>query len=79
MRHWIRFSAEVTCFIKLNCDKVAIEKVQPDVFEFGRGEVGGRGDAPTKLSSMFITPAGYKKYRHASWRTERRSAVLPGR
>lgn len=37
------------------------------------------GGAPIKLSSMFITPAGYKKYRHASWRTERRSAVLPGR
>ncbi len=46
MRHWIRFSAEVTCFIKLNCDKVAIEKVQPDVFEFGRGEVGGPGGCP---------------------------------
>ncbi|CAM4403637.1 hypothetical protein SHBO111935_22105 [Shigella boydii] len=28
MRHWSRFSAEVTCFIKLNCDKMAIEKVQ---------------------------------------------------
>lgn len=35
--------------------------------------------APVKLSSMFMMLQGYKKYRHASWRTERRSAVLPGR
>lgn len=28
LRRRLRFSAEVTCFIKLNCDKMAIEKVQ---------------------------------------------------
>lgn len=43
------------------------------------GDGKALGGAPIKLSSMFITPTGYKKYRHASWRTKRRSAVLPGR
>ena len=27
MRHWSRFSAEVTCFIKLNCDKMGKRKL----------------------------------------------------
>lgn len=34
---------------------------------------------PIKLSSMFMMLQRYKKYRHASWRTGRRSTVLPGR
>lgn len=38
-----------------------------------------QGGAPIKLSSIFMMPQGYKKYRHASWRTGRRSVSLPGR
>ncbi len=32
-----------------------------------------------KFASIFMMLQGYKKYRHASWRTERHSAVLLGR
>lgn len=34
---------------------------------------------PIKLSSMFMMLQGYKKPRHASWRTGRHSAALPER
>lgn len=37
------------------------------------------GGCPNLVDKHVMTPAGYKKSRCASWRTERRSVVSPGR